>query len=105
MLGIKGDCLVNTACPRITYDDQINSTKSILSPNEVNLLENLNNELKIDQIKLENIKIIYLKKLYKKKKEKNIFRYILYLDVFIFFIFLLKGTLRFGHATELKSPH
>jgi 2-(3-amino-3-carboxypropyl)histidine synthase len=51
LLGIKVDCLVNTACPRITYDDQINYTKPILSPSEVDLLEDLNNKLKIDQIK------------------------------------------------------
>ena len=49
--GIKVDCYVNTACPRIAYDDHANFKKPIITPQEVNLLEDINKELKIDQIR------------------------------------------------------
>ena len=49
--GIKVDCYVNTACPRIAYDDHANFTKPIITPQEVFLLQDINKELKIDQIR------------------------------------------------------
>jgi len=49
--GIKVDCYVNTACPRISYDDHANFSKPIITPQEVFLLEDLNKELKVDQIR------------------------------------------------------
>ncbi|MFP4568309.1 MAG: diphthamide biosynthesis enzyme Dph2 [Candidatus Woesearchaeota archaeon] len=49
--GIKVDCYVNTACPRIAYDDHANFNKPIITPQEVFLLEDINKELKIDQIR------------------------------------------------------
>lgn len=53
--GVKVDCYVNTACPRIAYDDHANFKKPIITPQEVSLLEDINAELKIDQIhKLED---------------------------------------------------
>jgi len=51
VLGMKIDCYVNTGCPRITYDDFSSFKKPIITAQEVSLLENINNELKIDQIR------------------------------------------------------
>ncbi len=52
--GIKIDCYVNTACPRIAYDDFRSFKKPIITPQEVALLEDTTRELRIDQItKLE----------------------------------------------------
>ena len=52
--GIKIDCYVNTACPRIAYDDFRSFKKPIITPQEVALLEDTTKELRIDQItKLE----------------------------------------------------
>lgn len=48
--GVRVDCYVNTACPRIAYDDYISFKKPILSPQEVFLLENTEANLEIDQI-------------------------------------------------------
>ena len=48
--GINVDCYVNTACPRITYDDHSNFKKPMITPQEILLLENISGELKIDQI-------------------------------------------------------
>lgn len=48
--GVSIDCYVNTACPRISYDDHINFKKPIISAQEVLLLDNTNQDLKIDQI-------------------------------------------------------
>jgi len=48
--GVSVDCYVNTACPRIAYDDHANFRKPIITPQEVFLLEDIHNELKIDQI-------------------------------------------------------
>jgi 2-(3-amino-3-carboxypropyl)histidine synthase len=49
--GIQVDCYVNTACPRIAYDDHMNFNKPIITPQEVDLLEDTTKELKIDQIR------------------------------------------------------
>ncbi len=55
ILGMKIDCYVNTACPRISYDDFQNFKKPIITPQEVSLLEDMSKELKVDQIReLEN---------------------------------------------------
>lgn len=48
--GVRVDCFVNTACPRISYDDHANFKKPVITPGEVSLLEDINAELKIDQI-------------------------------------------------------
>lgn len=48
--GVGVDCYVNTACPRIAYDDFNNFKKPVITPQEVFLLEDINAELKIDQI-------------------------------------------------------
>ncbi len=49
--GVDVDCFVNTACPRIAYDDISSFSKPMLSPQEVFLLEDINSGLKIDQIR------------------------------------------------------
>jgi 2-(3-amino-3-carboxypropyl)histidine synthase len=49
--GVKVDCYVNTACPRIAYDDHLSFKKPIITPQEVLLLEDTSVELKIDQIR------------------------------------------------------
>jgi 2-(3-amino-3-carboxypropyl)histidine synthase len=55
ILGMKIDCYVNTACPRIAYDDFANFKKPIITPQEVSLLEDMTKEFKVDQIReLEN---------------------------------------------------
>ncbi|MET1125120.1 MAG: diphthamide biosynthesis enzyme Dph2 [Archaeoglobaceae archaeon] len=41
---------VNTACPRVTYDDYRNFSKPIISPQEFRLLLGLDGELKLDEI-------------------------------------------------------
>jgi 2-(3-amino-3-carboxypropyl)histidine synthase len=51
ILGIKIDCYINTACPRISYDDFKNWKKPLLTPQEVYLLEDLTKDFKVDQIK------------------------------------------------------
>lgn len=51
ILGMKIDCYVNTACPRISYDDFLHFKKPIITPQEVELLEDLTKDFKIDQIK------------------------------------------------------
>ncbi len=59
VLGMKIDCYVNTACPRIGYDDFQSFKKPIITPQEIYLLEDMTKEFKVDQIKeLENF---YLK--------------------------------------------
>lgn len=50
VLGIKIDCYVNTACPRLSYDDFKNFKKPIITPTEVSLLEDINKEYEVDQI-------------------------------------------------------
>ncbi|MFH0906398.1 MAG: diphthamide biosynthesis enzyme Dph2 [archaeon] len=50
LLGIKVDCFINSGCPRITYDDYNSFSKPLLAISEVELLFNLEKELKIDQI-------------------------------------------------------
>jgi 2-(3-amino-3-carboxypropyl)histidine synthase len=50
ILGIKVDCYVNTACPRITYDDWPNFKKPIISPKEVFMLKDPKSNLMVDQI-------------------------------------------------------
>jgi len=55
ILGMKIDCYVNTACPRIAYDDFQSFKKPIITSQEVYLLEDMTKEFKVDQIrKLEN---------------------------------------------------
>jgi len=50
--GVKVDCYINTACPRITYDDgTIAFKKPVLSVTEVDLILDLNKDIKIDEIK------------------------------------------------------
>lgn len=48
--GIKVDCFVNTACPRIAYDDFKLFNKPVISVTEIENVFNLNKEIKIDQI-------------------------------------------------------
>ena len=49
--GIKVDCYVNTACPRLVYDDgTIAFKKPVISVTEVDLLFDEDKELKVDQI-------------------------------------------------------
>jgi len=50
LLGIDVDCYVNTACPRIAYDDFSNFKKPIISATEVEQIFNIKKEIKIDQI-------------------------------------------------------
>lgn len=50
--GVDVDCYVNTACPRIAYDDFANFKKPIITPQEVYLLEDINSELRVDQIRV-----------------------------------------------------
>jgi 2-(3-amino-3-carboxypropyl)histidine synthase len=50
LLGIKVDAFINTACPRITYDDFLLFKKPVLSVSEVDLLIDINKDLKIDNI-------------------------------------------------------
>jgi 2-(3-amino-3-carboxypropyl)histidine synthase len=55
IIGMKIDCFVNTACPRISYDDFSNFKKPLITGPEVSLLEDLSKEFKVDQIReLEN---------------------------------------------------
>lgn len=51
VFGMKIDCYVNTACPRISYDDFKNWKKPLLTPQEVYLLEDLTKDFNVDQIK------------------------------------------------------
>lgn len=50
LLGVDVECYVNTACPRIVYDDFKNYKKPILSATEIEQVINLKKEIKIDQI-------------------------------------------------------
>lgn len=50
VIGINVDCFINTACPRITYDDYNNYCKPVISVSEAKLLLKEEKELKIDQI-------------------------------------------------------
>ncbi|MDD3178468.1 MAG: diphthamide biosynthesis enzyme Dph2 [Candidatus ainarchaeum sp.] len=50
LYGIKVDCFINTACPRITYDDYKQFKKPIISVTEIENVFDLKKELKIDQI-------------------------------------------------------
>lgn len=50
LLGIDVDCYVNTACPRIAYDDFNSFKKPILSATEIEQIFNIKKEIKIDQI-------------------------------------------------------
>ncbi len=50
VLGIDVDCYINTACPRITYDDYKNYNKPVISCNEAKIILNKEKKLKIDQI-------------------------------------------------------
>lgn len=48
--GINIDCYINTACPRITYDDYYLFKKPMLAPPEIELLFNIYKKLEIDQM-------------------------------------------------------
>jgi len=49
--GIKVDCYINTACPRLVYDDDtIAFKKPVLSVTEVDLIFDKDKELRVDQI-------------------------------------------------------
>ncbi len=50
LLGIDVDCYVNTACPRIAYDDFSSFKKPIISTTEIEQLFDIKKEIKIDQI-------------------------------------------------------
>jgi 2-(3-amino-3-carboxypropyl)histidine synthase len=50
VIGIDVDCFINTACPRITYDDYKNYCKPVITIEEAKLLLKEEKELKIDQI-------------------------------------------------------
>ena len=50
LLGVDVDCYINTACPRIVYDDFKSFKKPILSATEIEQLINIKKEIKIDQI-------------------------------------------------------
>lgn len=50
LLGIDVECYINTACPRITYDDFNSFKKPILSATEIEQIINIKKEIKIDQI-------------------------------------------------------
>lgn len=50
LLGIDVDCYINTACPRITYDDFLSFKKPIISATEIEQILNIKKEIKIDQI-------------------------------------------------------
>lgn len=50
LLGIEVDCYINTACPRLVYDDFRNFKKTILSATEVEQILDIKKEIKIDQI-------------------------------------------------------
>lgn len=51
IIGMKIDCFVNTACPRISYDDYSNFKKPLITGSEVLLLEDMSKNFKVDQIK------------------------------------------------------
>ena len=38
LLNLGFDCYVNTACPRLAYDDQVRFGKPVLSPQEFEIL-------------------------------------------------------------------
>lgn len=50
LLGIDVDCYVNTACPRLVYDDFRNFKKPIISATEIEQILDIKKEIKIDQI-------------------------------------------------------
>jgi len=50
LLGIDVDCYINTACPRIAYDDFNSFKKPIISATEIEQIFNIKKEIKIDQI-------------------------------------------------------
>ena len=50
LIGIDVECYINTACPRITYDDSSSFRKSIISASEALTLFDKEKEIKIDQI-------------------------------------------------------
>ncbi|MFA5745228.1 MAG: diphthamide biosynthesis enzyme Dph2 [archaeon] len=50
LLGIEVDCYINTACPRIAYDDFSSFKKPIISATEIEQMFNIKKEIKIDQI-------------------------------------------------------
>jgi len=49
-LGIDVDCYINTACPRIVYDDYLKFKKPIISATEIEQILDIKKEIKIDQI-------------------------------------------------------
>lgn len=50
LLGIDVECYINTACPRLTYDDFKNFKKPIISVTETEQIIDIKKEIKIDQI-------------------------------------------------------
>ncbi len=50
LLGIDVDCYINTACPRIAYDDFNSFKKPIISATEIEQIFDIKKEIKIDQI-------------------------------------------------------
>ncbi|MEM0330455.1 MAG: diphthamide synthesis protein, partial [Archaeoglobaceae archaeon] len=50
LINLPFDFYVNTACPRITYDDYRRFERPIISPSEFECLLNLREELSIDEI-------------------------------------------------------
>lgn len=49
LLGINVDCYINTACPRISYDDFRSFKKPILSAKEIEQIIDIKKEIEIDQ--------------------------------------------------------
>jgi len=50
LIGINIDCYINTACPRITYDDSLSFRKPLLSASEGLTLFEEKKEIEVDQI-------------------------------------------------------
>jgi len=50
LIGMNIECYINTACPRITYDDSSSFRKPIISASEALTLFDKEKEIKIDQI-------------------------------------------------------
>jgi len=51
LLGVAVECYINTACPRIAYEDFTSFKKPILSATEVEQLIDIKKKIKIDQIR------------------------------------------------------
>jgi len=52
LLNLGFDCYVNTACPRLAYDDQVRFGRPVLSPQEFEILCGVRNwdDYTIDEI-------------------------------------------------------